>query len=1114
MSGDTESVPSARTPSASPADVEPSLPGGTAGDTPQPVAAAAACGAGVGVGGDSGEVASTAAQWEEMVARVSRGIVVMRVSSVRPFDGRNASFSYATGFVVDAERGIVLTNRHVVTTGPVDAEAIFLSKEEVELVAIYRDPVHDFGFFRYDPKAIKFMEVAEIPLRPDEAKVGVDIRVIGNDAGEKLSILPGVLARLDRDAPNYGSGTYNDFNTFYYAAASSTSGGSSGSPVLNIQGHAVALNAGGASRASSSFYLPLDRPVRALDLLTRGVSVPRGTLQTIFKHQAFDEVRRLGVSAETEAVVRETFPAETGMLTVDQIISGGPADGVLEPGDVLVRVNGALVTHFHPLEEVLDNTRAVCESCGPDDPAGQADPSSEFASLTAPHRRPLISELSTFAVTKASPWPIPVLTAAEGWQDDAARQSGLAEELPPALSPKRKSSSGPAAAAGGEGRDEAATTPLSPTDPFVIVDVERGGEQIKLTLPVGDLHAITPSRFLEVSCAVLHIVGYQFARNYSTSCGSVLLAQPGYMFSRAGVPRNAVITKVGSTPTPDLDAMEAALVALADGERAALRYYCLGDLHRERVSVAIMDRTWLPMQMYDRNDIAGSWDARRSAPPPDPKPQAPVTASFTRGPTELATLVGRSIVTVHVHIPYLIEGVASQAYYGTGLVVDAELGLVVCDRNTVPIALADVKITVAGTIEVRGTVRFIHPVHNFAVIQYEPELLGETPVRTAVLSSEPLRVGGTCNFVGVISNGMLISQKCVTTKMERSVVRDASPPRYRESNIELFHFDKVATCSGGYFVNDAGEVQAIWASVSSTTAKGDAKEYFRGFPADIIAEAVGCLRSGMQVDVRWIDVELQPVALSTARMGMGLPDSWVDRIGAVRDDRKHVLAIRRRVAGSSASAELRDGDLILAVNGEAVCRTRDIERLVADSEVCEFTLLRDSEEAKVTVRPSVLDGIGCDRVVIWAGMMLHATPRPVLERGYMPEGSHTGGGVYCSRWCYGSPSHKYSLRATSWVVEVNGTPTPDLDAFLEVVRSIGDRANVRVRTESLQGRKRSYTLKTDLVYWYTLQLRLDHTTRRWTSEECDDAAKRGGAVQGAATSTAGGAGGAGATQGE
>jgi S1-C subfamily serine protease len=40
-----------------------------------------------------------------------------RVTQARAFDTEAASSSYATGFVVDAERGIILTNRHVITPG-------------------------------------------------------------------------------------------------------------------------------------------------------------------------------------------------------------------------------------------------------------------------------------------------------------------------------------------------------------------------------------------------------------------------------------------------------------------------------------------------------------------------------------------------------------------------------------------------------------------------------------------------------------------------------------------------------------------------------------------------------------------------------------------------------------------------------------------------------------------------------------------------------------------------------------------------------------------------------------------------------------------------------------
>ena len=903
------------------------------------------------------EALTEAGAWRKTLDRVAHAVVVLRVSSPRTFDDATAGTSTATGFVIDDELGLILTNRHVVTAGPVVAEAVFQDNEEVAVHAVYRDPVHDFGIFRYDPKAVRFIETGQLELAPERARVGTEIRVVGNDAGEKLSILQGTIARLDRDAPEYGRTTFNDFNTFYIQAASGTSGGSSGSPVIDIDGRVIALNAGGKRMAASSYYLPLDRVQRAVELIRRGEAISRGTLQVVFSHLPFDEVRRLGLLPDTETSVRELFPDGTGMIVVREVVPGGPAEGKLRVGDVVVGIDGQTVNSFLPIEATLDNH--VGES--------------------------------------------------------------------------------------------------------VKVDFERGGVAAQVEIPVADLHAITPSSYLEYAGGVLNPLSYHLARNASVTVGGVYVGSAGYALTRAGVPRRAVITELAGEATPTLERFENVLAAQPHDARLLVRFFMLSQPNLPKVALLRNDRRWFSMQRCERDDTTGKWPCRASAKPP--AMAAPVggeTEFDVEGPWAVRR-IAPSLVMVTSSIPYRLDGVHGDQFHGTGLIVDRERGLVVVDRETVPIALADITLTFNGSVEVRGELAYLHPERNLAVVRYDPKLIGDTPVREARIREVDLDVGDDVWLVGLTSTERVVSRRTRIARREPVRLPITHPPRFREANLEIASVEDPAQTVGGVLTDRFGAVLAFWASFS--TGSGSSQDgFFGGIAGHHLLRVIEPLAEGKEVGWHSLGVELEPLTLASAR-DRGLSEQQAFRLEKHDPKGRRILSVVRRAMGTPGERLFREGDLILSIDGDPVSRSRDLDRATYGGRF-EIDILREGREKKIDAVPDPMSGEGTTRAVLWGGALLQA-PHPALASQYgIPRG-----GVYVSRHWYGSPSTRYGLQATSRIVEVDGQPVGNLDEFLTAVSGKEDRDPVRLETVDLDGKPDVITLKVDLEYWPTYELR-------------------------------------------
>jgi S1-C subfamily serine protease len=902
--------------------------------------------------------------WRSTLERISSGVVSIKVDSTRAFDtGWNQS-SQATGFVVDAQQGLILTNRHVVTPGPVRAEALFLNQEEVDLLPVYRDPVHDFGLFRYDPAALKYIEPAELVLVPEAAQIGREIRVVGNDAGEQLAILSGTIARLRRQAPNYGPGEYNDFNTFYLQAASGTSGGSSGSPVIDIEGQVVALNAGASSMAASSFFLPLDRVKRAVELLRAGEPVTRGTLETVFVHQAFDELRRLGLQEGTEAAMRRLFPDQTGMLVVDQVLPETAASEWLEVGDILVEVDGNYVADFVPLEAILDS-----------------------------------------------------------------RIGGT-----------------------------------------VSLTIERNGESFHREVPIQDLHAITPDEYIQFGDAVVHDLSYQQARHFNRALDGVYVANPGYVLGTAAIPRGSIIVALNGTTVSDLDSFESAMEGLADRQETAVRYFTFEDPRASKLRIIRMDRRWFPAVRCHRDDTEGVWPCEPLAPADGATTPEPTSASFVRHREWVARAVAPSLVQVHFDMPYTISGVAEQHYYGTGLILDTDLGYVVVDRNTVPESMGDVRIIFAGSLEIPGEVVYIHPLHNLAMLSYDPALIGNTPVKPARLGKTLPQPGDEIWVIGLRGDNKLIHQASQVASIEPVNFPLSRTLRFRDSNMETLALINGPGDIDGVIVDKGGRAVSLWSSFAYQRG-GDTFQENKGVPIDLVAEMLDLVRE--HKPLHSLEVEFRQVPLSVART-FGLSDDWSRQLELHDPDRRQLLSVVRTVAGADAARQFLPGDLLLTIDGTPVSRFREVERAVQRPTV-DVQVWRDRQVVDLRVRTVALDGRGTRRAAMWAGALLQAPYRDMsAQRGIEPYG------VYVAYFGFGSPASRFGLTAGRRIVAVDGQPTPDLDSFLAAVRDKQDRDSVRLGTVTWNNSIEVLTLKLDQTYWPAYEIA--YGENGWTSK--------------------------------
>ncbi|KAJ5544494.1 hypothetical protein N7535_007107, partial [Penicillium sp. DV-2018c] len=915
-------------------------------------------------------------EWQATIEKVVKSAVSIHFCQTCSFDTELSMSSQATGFVVDAERGYILTNRHVVGSGPFWGYCIFDNHEECDVKPVYRDPVHDFGILKFDPAKIRYMEVTELKLQPDGARVGTEIRVVGNDAGEKLSILSGVISRLDRNAPEYGEG-YCDFNTNYIQAAAAASGGSSGSPVVNLAGHAVALQAGGrADGAATDYFLPLDRPLRALECIRQGKPVTRGTIQTQWVLKPFDECRRLGLTPEWEAAVRKAAPTETNMLAAEIILPEGPADGKLLEGDVLLKVNGKLLTQFVHLDDILD--------------------------------------------------------------------SSVGETIK--------------------------------------LLVQRGGQDVEVECQVGNLHDITPDRFVTVAGATFHDLSYQQSRLYAIPTRGVYVCESAGSFKLENTVAGWLIDSIDKKPVRNLKEFVEVMKLIPDRARVVISYRHIRDLHTKGTSIIHVDRHWHPkMRLAVRNDETGVWDFSDIADPIPAEPPVPREANFIQldGINQPAAAeIVRSFVRVGCVMPLKLDGYPQSKKTGFGLVIDAEKGLVVVSRAIVPYDLCDINITVADSIIVSAKVVFLHPLQNYCIIQYDPSLV-KAPVKSAKLSTDYVKQGQDTIFVGFNQNHRIVVAKTTVTDITTvSIPANSAAPRYRAINLDAVTVDTglSAQCSNGVLIGEDGVVQALWLNYLGERSASSHKdiEYHLGLSTPYLLPVISKIQQGEVPSLRILNMESYVVQMSQARI-MGVSQEWINKVTEANSARHQLFMVRKVDSPPAAvtpdpSTSFQEADIILTLDGQLITRVSELD-VMYEKEYLDALVVRNGEEVRIRVHTVPTRDIETDRALAFCGAVLQKPHHAVRQQI-----SKVHSEIYVSARSRGSPAYHYGLAPTNFLTAVNSVSTPDLDSFIREVRKIPDNEYFRIRAVTFDNVPWVVTMKKNDHYFPMSEYVKDPTT--------------------------------------
>ena len=256
-------------------------------------------------------------------------------------DSQSRSFSgLGSGVIIDAEKGYIVTNNHVID----NADKITVSLNdghEYQAKLIGRDPQSDIALLKVDDASrLTAIKIAD----SDKTRVGDYVVAIGNPFGIGQTVTSGIISALARSGLNM-----NGFENFIQTDASINQGNSGGA-LVNLNGELVGINTAIIAPSGGNVGI--------------GFAIPSNMVKSLTSQLIeYGEVKRgvLGIKGnELTSDIAKAFDLEVqkGAFVSEVIADSAAQEAGIKSGDIIISMDGKPVESFAELRAKIATTGA------------------------------------------------------------------------------------------------------------------------------------------------------------------------------------------------------------------------------------------------------------------------------------------------------------------------------------------------------------------------------------------------------------------------------------------------------------------------------------------------------------------------------------------------------------------------------------------------------------------------------------------------------------------------------------------------------------------------------------------------------------------------------------